>query len=140
MLLKNHMTNTFIRSNQMFQAGADPIKDSNVQRTPLHEACIGGHTLVVKELLKHMTDINVVDSNGQTSAHLAAYHGESECLEILITNGSNMVLEDKQGRTPAHLAAMKNHRAALRYSIIFMYDWAPNEILSPKGHVTGVKS
>lgn len=111
-----------------------------MQRTPLHEACIGGHTLVVKELLKHMTDINVVDSNGQTSAHLAAYHGESECLEILVTNGSNMVLEDKQGRTPAHLAAMKNHRAALRYSIIFMYNWAPNEILSPKGHVTGVKS
>ena len=70
---------------------------------------------MVEELLKHMTDINIVDSNGQTSAHLAAYHGESDCLKILITNGSNMVLEDKQGRSPAHLAAMKNHPASLRY-------------------------
>lgn len=91
------------------------MKCSSVHRTPLHEACIGGHKHVVQELLKYVTDIDVVDTNGQTSAHLAAYHGESECLKVLVSNGSSMGLEDKQGRSPAHLAAMKNHPTALRY-------------------------
>ena len=95
------------------------MKCSSVHRTPLHEACIGGHKHVVKELLKYVADIDVVDSNGQASAHLAAYHGEAECLKVLIANGSSMALEDKQGRSPAHLAAIKNHPVALRY----MYEY-----------------
>ena len=94
------------------------MKCSSVHRTPLHEACIGGHKHVVKELLKYIADINVVDSNGQASAHLAAYHGEAECLKVLIANGSSMALEDKQGRSPAHLAAMKDHPMALRYEYL----------------------
>ena len=96
------------------QAGADPMKFSSVHRTPLHEACTGGHTQVVEKLLQHMTDIDIADSNGQTAAHLAAYHGESQCLKVLLSSGSNVTLEDKLGRSPVHLAAMKNHPSVLR--------------------------
>lgn len=85
-----------------------------MHRTPLHEACTGGHVAVVKQLLQYMTDIDVVDSNGQTAAHLAAYHGESECLKALTSKGSNLTFEDKLRRSPAHLAAMKNHPDVLR--------------------------
>ena len=69
---------------------------------------------MVEELIQHITDIDIVDSNGQTAAHLAAYHGESECLKALISSGRNITLEDKLGRSPAHLAATKNHPAVLR--------------------------
>lgn len=90
------------------------MKCSSVHRTPLHEACTGGHIHVVQQLLQHITDIDFVDSSGQTAAHLAAYHGEGECLRALISSGSNVTLEDKLGRSPAHLAAMKNHPGVLR--------------------------
>ena len=90
------------------------MKFSSAHRTPLHEACTGGHSRVVEELIRHITDIDIVDSNGQTAAHLAAYHGESECLKALISSGRNVTLEDKLGRSPAHLAATKNHPAVLR--------------------------
>ena len=73
-----------------------------------------GHTNVVKQLLGHITDVDVVDSNGQTAAHLAAYHGEDDCLKALISKGSNVTLEGKLGRSPGHLASMKNHPGVLR--------------------------
>ena len=70
------------------QAGADPNQVSHVGRTPLHEACQGGHVDVLCLILDYTRSIiNAGDQEGQSPAHMAAFHGEVDCLEVLTDRG-----------------------------------------------------
>ncbi len=42
---------------------------------------------VLKVLLDYTRDVDVQDREGQSPAHLAAFHGETECIEILAERG-----------------------------------------------------
>ncbi|KAK3706693.1 hypothetical protein RRG08_019688 [Elysia crispata] len=99
---------------ELLKEGADPMLKSATQRTPLHDACIGGHLDCVSLLLDVMENIEVPDKNGQTAAHLAAFNGEAGALSLLLEHGANMIAEDHKGRQPAHLAATRNHVKILR--------------------------
>ncbi|RUS74753.1 hypothetical protein EGW08_017482 [Elysia chlorotica] len=99
---------------ELLKEGADPMLKSATQRTPLHDACIGGHLDCVALLLDVMENVEVPDKNGQTAAHLAAFNGEAGALSLLLERGANMIAEDHKGRQPAHLAATRNHVTILR--------------------------
>ena len=73
------------------QEGADPMLKSATQRTPLHDACIGGHLDCVSLLLDVMENIEVPDKNGQTAAHLAAFNGEAGALSLLLEHGEGSI-------------------------------------------------
>lgn len=54
-------------------------------------------------------DINIIDSNGWTALHHAAYHGDIKSVDQLIEAGANFNAFSNQFKTPLHFAAMNNH-------------------------------
>jgi ankyrin repeat protein len=52
---------------------------------------------MLKGLLPYIDEINKLDANNQTAAHIAAKYGELECLKILFANGINLEIADKFG-------------------------------------------
>ena len=65
---------------------------SHAGRTPLHEACQGGHIQVMQLLMDYSRELDVPDRDGQTAAHLAAYNGEVKCLQSLADRGKLLLL------------------------------------------------
>ena len=65
---------------------------SHAGRTPLHEACQGGHLQVMQLLMDYSRELDVQDRDGQTAAHLAAYNGEVKCLQSLADRGKLLLL------------------------------------------------
>lgn len=70
-----------------FQAGADPCATNATGRTPLHDACQGGHVKCVELLADFDVDLDCQDQDGMAPVHVAAYHGELECLKYLKSRG-----------------------------------------------------
>jgi Ankyrin repeats (3 copies) len=60
---------------------------------------------IIDRLLKNKSNINIVNKNGQTPLHLAAYNKSPETLKILLDYGADVNYVDKDGRTPLYLAA-----------------------------------
>ena len=69
------------------QAGSEPIQFNLSGKTPLHEACQGGHWEVLELLLDYTQELDVQDRDGQSAAHIAASNGEVKCLQILSDKG-----------------------------------------------------
>ena len=63
----------------------------------VHECCVKGNVKMLKGLLPYIDDINKLDANNRTAAHIAAKYGELECLKILFANGINLDIADKFG-------------------------------------------
>lgn len=60
--------------------------DLSEKRTPLHWACRGGSTRVVKLLLDRGAQINVRDSQGNTPLHYCCGYGTEAMLRILMND------------------------------------------------------
>ncbi|CAL1535973.1 unnamed protein product [Lymnaea stagnalis] len=101
---------------ELLKNGANPTLRSARQRTPLHDACIGGHFECAQLLMDAMSasDVNIPDNSGQTAAHIAAFQGETKILKQLIEKGADLSKADHKGRQTAHLAASRNQVNALR--------------------------
>jgi ankyrin repeat protein len=70
---------------------------------------------MLKEILRFVKDVDQVDNNGQTAAHICAKQGELECLKLLAANSADLHLTDKNGMGLSHLAAQYNHYAVLEF-------------------------
>ena len=70
---------------------------------------------MLKAMLPYIDDINKLDNNMQTAAHVAAKFNELECLKILYANGINLDLADKFGLQVAHIAAQQDHTNILEF-------------------------
>lgn len=71
----------------------------------MHNAALGGHPELIRELAKHGTNINAPSRDGaQTPLHIAAAMGRLKAAEALMTLGANPTLQDFRGRTPLELA------------------------------------
>ncbi|KAK6188192.1 hypothetical protein SNE40_004425 [Patella caerulea] len=75
-----------------------------VKRTPLHNASLFNHSLVVKFLLEKGADVNAVDSEERTALLLAASKGGWDTVQILLDNSADMSVKDKNNRNFLHLA------------------------------------
>ena len=71
--------------------------------------------IVAKGMLPYIDNINKLDHNNQTAAHVAVKFDELECLKILYANGANFELADKFGMQVAHIAAQQNHAAIIDF-------------------------
>ena len=49
------------------------MNDKTENKTALHLACYEGHTEIVECLLQHKADANIVDDEGDTALHYAAF-------------------------------------------------------------------
>ena len=79
--------------------------------TPLHLACLGGHTRLAARLLQECPRlVDAQDNQGWTAMHYAGSTGNSGVVEQLFDAGAR-IFQDKDGNTPAHEAASKGHAA-----------------------------
>jgi ankyrin repeat protein len=82
--------------------------------TPLHLAAISGQTEVVKLLLDHGAQIEVIDDQtGGTPLHFAAQRGHAHTAAALLRGGAPIEVADLNGQTALHLAVQKFQRETL---------------------------
>jgi len=90
----------------MVQAGAE-INVADLQsRTPVQLAASKGNARVLDLFLrkgKHL-EMDVVDDNGWTALHHAAYGGNDKCCELLLNEGASKDITDNKGRRALDLA------------------------------------
>ncbi|GLD97816.1 hypothetical protein PINS_up006513 [Pythium insidiosum] len=90
----------------------------------LHHAVLGGHLLVVEELLLADCDVNApltaslvgTSDTGHTPLHLAAMEGHVAILELLLQCGADPNrLTMALGRSALHLAVERGHVSCVRF-------------------------
>ncbi|GMH32807.1 hypothetical protein BSKO_00641 [Bryopsis sp. KO-2023] len=81
--------------------------------TVCHVAAQYGQTAVIYHLaLKWNVDICVVDADGRTPLHWAAYKGFADTVRLLLVLNAEFSLADKEGCTPLHWAAIRGNSEA----------------------------
>lgn len=93
--------------------GGDEARD---KASPLHLCCQWGLTKVVQALIDHGANVNAVDVESKTPAHVAIENQHEDIINILLCHpGIDLKLRDKSGLTPfATALAIRNHKAAQR--------------------------
>ncbi len=101
--------------------------------TPLIVSAARGHTLIVKTLLSHKADVNLV-SEGRFGTHAmfqAADGNHVEVLSALLQAGAKVDQVDSNRETPLMIAAIKGHIE----SVAFLLDSGANIDLLKRGRV-----
>lgn len=100
----------------LLRAGADANVQSGgrQKRCPLHAAAVLGDKAVTEELLRWGASVDVPDSEGVTSLHIASAVDNAEVVRCLIGGGaSTEVMQAGTLNTPLHLAAFQGSQSAL---------------------------
>jgi ankyrin repeat protein len=107
---------SFVHANDLaslqkwLELGANPDRRDAAGLTPLHHACILGHTEMALALLKHGADPNLKDNTGSTPLHHSTVHGHAACARAVLDHKADPNPTDLKHRTPLHLAcATQNH-------------------------------
>ena len=89
---------------------------SSIGRTILHNACVNGHTSLVRLLVtKYSCHLEARDSNGDTPFTCAGLGGSVECVELLINEfHCDINTKDLNGLTIVHKAYIFGHINLLR--------------------------
>jgi len=84
----------------------------NRKKAPIHLATVNGCVDALRTLLEHPpTDVNLLDSDGNSALHLAAKTGCVECSELLLeAKNIKANLLNRKGFTPAYLAATSKNK------------------------------
>ncbi|XP_043928432.1 ankyrin repeat and SOCS box protein 9-like isoform X2 [Protopterus annectens] len=61
--------------------------------SPLHEACLGGHSLCANFLVRHGADVNAVNMDWQTPLFNACVRGNVTCVNLLLEHGARPTTE-----------------------------------------------
>ncbi|XP_069594215.1 CARD- and ANK-domain containing inflammasome adapter protein-like [Ranitomeya imitator] len=77
------------------------------------DAVMKGDLSLLESILKN-SDVNVVNSSGETLLHVAASNGHVPVIEFLLSKGAKVDAKDKKRRTPLHRAAENGHVEAAR--------------------------
>jgi ankyrin repeat protein len=106
-------------------AGGNPLaRDANGE-TPLSASFNKGQAVVNSVL---GSNLNLVDSDGNTPVHIAVLHGaESETVSLLVSKGYNLNRRNSDGTTPLMLAVRRNQIDTMRILLMngadpYIYD------------------
>jgi hypothetical protein len=91
--------------------GVNPNHVTNINATPLHFACEGGHDCIITLLLASGADHKASDNKGFTHLHVACRHGQQLMVELLLESGADLLALTKDGRTALDIAFL--HEALL---------------------------
>ncbi|KAM8703214.1 hypothetical protein ACLKA7_007920 [Drosophila subpalustris] len=93
--------------------GSDEARD---KASPLHLCCQWGLTKVVQALIDHGANVNALDVDNKSPAHIAIENQHEDIINILLCHpGIDLKVRDKSGLTPfATALAIRNHKAAQR--------------------------
>lgn len=105
-LLQVSRTGSLTVAVRLLDSRANIHKYNNLLRTPLHLACLHGHTELVKYLtLTKRACIQEEDANRMQPLHLAVKEGNREATRILLEARASPNQPDKDGFTALHYAA-----------------------------------
>jgi Ankyrin repeats (3 copies)/Ankyrin repeat len=95
----------------LVEAGANVNATNALGRTALTFASSYGLAAIVKVLLDHHADPNIIpkDSTGWTAVIAAAHNGHLEVVRLLLDHGADVSIQDKQGRTALAWAQAQGH-------------------------------
>jgi ankyrin repeat protein len=82
------------------------------RKIALHSTVLSGNTVLVKDMIKSVRDVNYVDESYNTPLHIAAIKGYIEIARMLINNNANIDGRNHHGSTPLHLAIQFNNTAS----------------------------
>ena len=90
--------------------------EDSSKEAPIHIASRCGNQSLLKLLIHHGANINLVDGLGRTSLHCAAEGGHEKCLVLLLDSGGEELLEerDDNGFTCLHIAIKSNRLRCVR--------------------------
>lgn len=93
----------------LLKKGARVDARDKLLRTPLHAACLKGHSVIAYHLIEFKCDTFERDISGRTAMHFAVCCGAIEASLSLITilsrDSMDLVhMTDHTGRTPLHYA------------------------------------
>ena len=86
------------------------VSSVGVSDYPLHAAAAVGSVDAFNDLVKEVSDLDVVNGEGHTPLHVAAIHGETTVGAYITECGGDVHVKDKEGNTALHLAAINNKR------------------------------
>ena len=95
--------------------------------TPLHYACITGHTSIVKVLLKHQNkfDIKIQTNEGNTPLHCAVISGNFGIIKRLVQAFAQEISIDARnnsGQSPLDIAREMNLSVIANFLYNFYYE------------------
>ncbi|KAI9906708.1 hypothetical protein PsorP6_003101 [Peronosclerospora sorghi] len=91
--------------------------DAKKQRSPLLIAAQHGQPMAALFCVRHGANVHLVDADGDTAVHWAAYQGATDILAVLHYLDVNSDARDSFGQTPLHLAAMRGHLESVEYLV-----------------------
>lgn len=97
---------------QSLQRDIDAKSDENL--TALHYSSRAGHPDVVRLLLEHHADPNVVDERLVSALHFAALGGHGLIVKLLVDARADALVEDIDGQTPLNLAERTGNIGCIR--------------------------
>ena len=113
--------------SMLLARGCDSSVLNNKGRPALLEACIGGSTELVYDLLNEISvptivssgctsppvcrklgtsDVNIRDCEGRSALHMASYNGHRDIVELLLQRRCIPSGQDSDGQTALHMAAL----------------------------------
>ena len=106
----------------------------NCERTPLHLACLYGHTKIV-QVHKGHSHLRLIrewrDAEGNTPLHLACSGGSLGIVELLINSNANAKATNKLNEIPLHIAVRCGHVSIAQF---LLKDRVPIECKTVEGH------
>jgi ankyrin repeat protein len=81
---------------------------------PVNAAALQGHMAVVKALVEHGADVNIVFNYGSTPLLNAAQEGHIHVVKVLIEHGVDVNIASNDSKTPVSVAAQNGHMAVVR--------------------------
>jgi hypothetical protein len=91
--------------------------DAKKHRSPLLVAAQNGHPLLVLFCVRNGADVALVDADGDTAVHWAAYKGATEIVAVFQYLKVSSDAPDKFGQTPLHLAAMRGELETVQFLV-----------------------
>lgn len=100
----------------LVKAGANANATNSHGRTALMFAASYGFIAIVKDLLAHRADPNVVakDDTGWTALIAAAHKGHVDVIRVLLDHGADFTIKDKEGKTALVWAEAQGHADVAR--------------------------
>ncbi|KAJ6211831.1 ankyrin repeat-containing domain protein [Bipolaris maydis] len=82
-----------------------PSRHSDCPSNIMHLAAMRGHDTILKLLLDHGADVDLLNSDGRTALHFAVAYGSVPATMVLLEAQTNVNIQDNWGWTPLHEAA-----------------------------------
>ena len=92
--------------------------EDNCERTPLHLACLHGHTKIVQVHKDHSHLKSILewhDAEGNTPLHLACSGGSADIVKLLINSKADAKATNKLNEMPLHIAVRCGHVHVTQY-------------------------